>query len=111
RHPGNHRAGRKQVYPWFLLGGPRCIVHGSLTLIFSIMSLLIGSTTIGLVLAFLALGIFISFRVFKFPDITAEGSFTLGASTAAALIVAGVNPLVASIIAFFAGMIAGSATG
>lgn len=75
------------------------------------MSLLIGSTTIGLVLAFLALGIFISFRVFKFPDITAEGSFTLGASTAAALIVAGVNPLVASIIAFFAGMIAGSATG
>lgn len=75
------------------------------------MSLLIGSTTIGLVLAFLALGIFISFRIFKFPDITAEGSFTLGASTGAALIIAGVNPLVASIIAFFAGMMAGSATG
>jgi len=75
------------------------------------MSLLVGSTTIGLILALLALGIFISFRIFKFPDITAEGSFTLGAATAAALIVAGVNPLLASVVAFFAGMVAGSATG
>lgn len=39
------------------------------------MSLLIGSITIGLILSLLALGIFISFRVFDFPDITAEGSF------------------------------------
>ncbi len=75
------------------------------------MSLLVGSTIIGLILALLALGIFISFRIFEFPDITAEGSFTLGAATASALIVAGVNPLVASAVAFFAGMFAGSATG
>jgi putative ABC transport system permease protein len=75
------------------------------------MSLLVGSTIIGLILALLALGIFISFRIFEFPDITAEGSFTLGAATASALIVAGVNPLVASAVAFFAGMCAGSATG
>ena len=44
------------------------------------MSLLIGSITIGLILALLALGIFISFRIFNFADITAEGSITLGAS-------------------------------
>lgn len=75
------------------------------------MSLLIGSFTIGLILALLALGIFISFRVFEFPDITAEGSFTFGASTAAALIFTGVNPLVASLIAFLAGVFAGSVTG
>ncbi len=75
------------------------------------MSLLIGSFTIGLILALLALGIFISFRIFDFPDITAEGSFTFGAATAASLIVAGVNPLLASLIAFFAGMVAGSITG
>lgn len=75
------------------------------------MSLLIGSTTIGLILALLALGIFISFRIFDFPDITAEGSFTFGAATAASLIVAGMNPLLASFIAFLAGMSAGAVTG
>lgn len=75
------------------------------------MSLLIGSLIIGLILALLALGIFISFRVFNFPDITAEGSFTFGAATAAALIVAGVNPLLASVAAFFAGTLAGAVTG
>lgn len=75
------------------------------------MSLLIGSTTIGLILALLALGIFISFRIFDFPDITAEGSFTFGAATAASLIVAGVNPLLASLAAFMAGMAAGAVTG
>lgn len=75
------------------------------------MSLLIGSIIIGLILALLALGIFISFRIFDFPDITAEGSFTFGAATGAALIVAGVNPLLASLIAFFAGMAAGAVTG
>ncbi|HPR32572.1 MAG TPA: ABC transporter permease [Prolixibacteraceae bacterium] len=75
------------------------------------MSLLIGSFTIGLILALLALGIFISFRVFDFPDITAEGSFTFGAATAASLIVAGVNPLLSSLVAFIAGMAAGAVTG
>lgn len=75
------------------------------------MSLLIGSTTIGLILALLALGIFISFRIFSFPDITAEGSFTFGAATGTALIVGGMNPLPASIIAFIAGMLAGALTG
>ena len=75
------------------------------------MSLLIGSFTIGLILALLALGSFISFRVFNFPDITAEGSFTFGAATAASLIVTGMNPLLASLIAFIAGMVAGAVTG
>jgi len=59
----------------------------------------------------LALGIFISFRIFDFPDITAEGSFTFGASVAAALIIAGLNPWLASFIAFIAGMVAGATTG
>jgi putative tryptophan/tyrosine transport system permease protein len=75
------------------------------------MSLLIGSVTIGLILSLLAFGIFISFRIFDFPDITAEGSFTFGAATAASLIVAGTNPLLASLIAFIAGMAAGAVTG
>ncbi len=75
------------------------------------MTLLIGSITIGLVLALLALGIFISFRIFDFPDITAEGSFTFGAAITASLIVAGTNPVIATVLAFIGGMLAGSATG
>jgi len=75
------------------------------------MSLLVGAITIGLILALLALGIFISFKIFNFADITAEGSITLGASIAAALIVAGVEPVTATIIAMFGGFVAGALTG
>ena len=75
------------------------------------MTLLIGSMTIGLVLALLALGIFISFRIFDFPDITAEGSFTFGAAITASLIVAGINPVAATLMAFCGGLLAGTATG
>ena len=59
----------------------------------------------------MALVIYISFRIFDFPDITAEGSITLGAAVAATLLVAGVNPLVATTAAFCSGMAAGALTG
>ena len=75
------------------------------------MSLLIGALTIGSILSLLALGVFISFRIFDFPDITADGSSTLGAAVAAALIVKGVNPLAATAAGFVAGFLAGSVTG
>lgn len=75
------------------------------------MTLLIGSWTIGLILALLALGAFISFRIFAFPDITADGSLTLGASVAAALIVNGYSPWGATLAAMCAGAIAGGITG
>jgi putative ABC transport system permease protein len=75
------------------------------------MSLLIGAMTIGLILSLLALGVFISFRIFEFPDITADGSSTLGAAVAAAMIVKGANPLIASAAGFAAGFAAGSLTG
>jgi putative ABC transport system permease protein len=75
------------------------------------MLLLIGALTIGLILSLLALGVFISFRIFSFPDITAEGSVTLGASVTAVLLVAGVHPLWATAAAFAAGALAGAVTG
>jgi len=75
------------------------------------MSLLIGALTIGLILSLLALGVFISFRIFDFPDITADGSSTLGAAVAAALIVKGINPVLATAVGFAAGFLAGSVTG
>jgi putative ABC transport system permease protein len=75
------------------------------------MTLLIGALTIGLILSLLALGVFISFRVFNFPDITADGSVTLGAAIAAVLLVGGVSPFIATAAGFCGGMVAGAATG
>ncbi|MGB7292871.1 MAG: ABC transporter permease [Thermodesulfobacteriota bacterium] len=75
------------------------------------MTLLIGAFTIGLILSLLALGVFISFRVFDFPDITADGSITFGAAVAAILIVKGSNPALATVAGFFAGFLAGTVTG
>jgi len=75
------------------------------------MNLLVGTFTIGFILSLLALGVFISFRIFAFPDITADGSVTLGASVAATLLVHGVTPPIASLAAFVAGTLAGACTG
>ncbi len=75
------------------------------------MTLLVGSWTVGLILALLALGVFISFRIFAFPDITADGSLTLGAAVAAALIVRGYSPWTATAAAIVAGALAGGTTG
>ena len=75
------------------------------------MSLVIGAFTIGAILSLLALGIFVSFRVFEFPDITVDGSITLGAAVAATLLVAQVHPVLATGVACLAGAVAGATTG
>src|ERR1700677_3104775 len=74
------------------------------------MTLLIGSLTIGLILSLLAFGILISFRVVQFEDLTVDGSFSLGAATAALLIVSGTNPLLATLCGALAGATAGAVT-
>ncbi len=75
------------------------------------MSLLIGSLLIGFILSLLALGVYISFRIFAFPDITAEGSITLGAAVAGILLVQGWPPLAATAAGALSGMVAGAITG
>src|SRR6476660_9946564 len=75
------------------------------------MSLLIGALTIGLILSLLGLGVFVSFRVFDFPDITTEGTITLGASVAAVMIVKGYNPVYATLAATGCGVLGGAMTG
>jgi putative tryptophan/tyrosine transport system permease protein len=75
------------------------------------MLLLIGAFTIGLILSLLAFGVFVSFRIFSFPDITTEGSLTLGGAVTAVLIVAGLSPLTATALSFVAGALAGATTG
>ena len=75
------------------------------------MTLLVGALTLGLILALLAFGVYVSFRIFNIPDITAEGSVTLGASVAAALIVAGYEAMLSTVVGALAGMVAGTVTG
>ena len=75
------------------------------------MTLVLGAWTIGLILSLLAFGVYISFRIFRFSDITVDGSITLGAAVAAVLLLAGTNPVVASAAAFCAGLAAGATTG
>ena len=69
-----------------------------------------GAVELGLVYAFVALGVYLAFRVLDFPDLTVDGSFPLGAAVTAVLIVAGVNPWLAALVAMLAGATAGVVT-
>jgi putative ABC transport system permease protein len=75
------------------------------------VTLLIGAFTIGIILSLLALGVFVSFRVFDFPDITADASITLGAAVTAALIVRHADPFLATLAGCGCGALAGMLTG
>jgi len=64
----------------------------------------------GLVYGFVAVGVYITFRVLAFPDLTVDGSFPLGGAVAAILIINGVNPWLSTLAALCAGLIAGLGT-
>jgi putative ABC transport system permease protein len=74
------------------------------------MITLLSTWTFGLALALVALGVFVSYRLFSFPDITTDGSFTLGAVVTAVLLTAGCDPLVATLGGMGAGGLAGCTT-
>lgn len=69
-----------------------------------------GAVELGLVFAFVSIGVYLAFRVLDFPDLTVDGSFPLGAAVTAVLILAGVNPWLAALVAMVAGAIAGLVT-
>ncbi len=72
---------------------------------------LLGALEIGLIFSLVALGVFISFRLLRFPDLTVDGSFPLGGAVAATLISSGVDPFTSTIAATAAGALAGLVTG
>lgn len=72
---------------------------------------MITAVELGLIYAVMALGVYLTFRILNFPDLTVDGSFTTGGGTAAILIINGVPPLAASAAAFGAGLVAGTVTG
>lgn len=69
-----------------------------------------GAVELGLVYAFVAIGVYLAFRVLDFPDLTVDGSFPLGAAVTAVLIIAGVNPWLSAAVAMVAGAGAGLVT-
>lgn len=75
------------------------------------MNLVVSSIGQGLLWALLGLGLYLTFRILDFCDMTVEGTFPLGAATAAAAIAHGMNPLLATLLAIVVGMIAGLITG
>lgn len=74
-------------------------------------SALIGTLEQGLIYGVMALGVYITFRILDFPDLTVDGSFPLGAAVVAKIIADGGNPLLGSLLAMGAGIVAGLATG
>ena len=71
---------------------------------------LLGAVELGLVFAFVGLGVYLSFRILDFPDLTVDGSFPLGAAVAAVAIVGGLDPWLATLLAILAGACAGLVT-
>src|SRR6056297_2184768 len=75
------------------------------------LSFVLTSLEQGLAFALMALGVFITFRILDFADLTVDGSLPLGAAVSARLITAGVNPFFSLAAAVFAGGLAGTITG
>ncbi|MEJ2762792.1 ABC transporter permease [Photobacterium sp. MCCC 1A19761] len=71
---------------------------------------LLGTLEIGLVYGLVALGVYLTFRVLDFPDLTVDGSFPMGAAVAATAIVAGIDPWTATLLAILAGGLCGLVT-
>ncbi|AUI53030.1 ABC transporter permease [Arthrobacter crystallopoietes] len=72
---------------------------------------MIVAVELGLIYAIMALGVYLTFRILNFPDLTVDGSFTTGAAVASIMIINGYSPVVSTVAAFGAGLVAGWITG
>lgn len=72
---------------------------------------MVSAIVLGLLYAVMALGVYLTFRILEFADLTVDGSFTTGAALGAVAIIKGVPPVVAVLIAFVGGLVAGIVTG
>lgn len=70
-----------------------------------------GAVELGLLYALMALGVYITFRILDFPDLTVDGSFTTGGAIVAIMISNGYSPWLSTFAAFLGGLVAGSITG
>jgi len=75
------------------------------------MDLLINILEQGLIFSIVAIGVYITYRILDFPDLSVDGTFPLGAAVAAICLIQGINPFAASAAAFAAGCLGGAITG
>ena len=75
------------------------------------MSLILSVLEQGMIYAIMALGIYITYKILDFPDLTVDGSFPMGAALTCVLIAKGVNPLLTLPVSFLAGVAVGVLTG
>ena len=75
------------------------------------MTLVTSTIGQGLLWGILALGLYLSFRILNFPDMTVEGTFPFGAAVCVTALIHGASPLLATLFSFIAGMITGAVTG
>ena len=75
------------------------------------MSIIIGVLEEGLIYAIMSLGVYITYKILDFPDLSVDGTFPMGAALTAALILKGLPPVLILLIAFLAGALAGIITG
>ena len=75
------------------------------------MSLILGVLEQGLIYAILALGVYITYKILDFPDLSVDSTFPLGAAVTAVMISAGVHPLLTLPVSMIAGAVAGAITG
>ena len=75
------------------------------------LDMIVSTVTQGLIYALLSYGIYITYKILDFPDLTVDGSFPLGAAVTAVLLIKGFNPYIALLVAMAAGAVAGLVTG
>ncbi|MFC4808644.1 ABC transporter permease [Paenibacillus sp. GCM10023250] len=75
------------------------------------LTALTGAVELGLLYALMALGVYITFRILDFPDLTVDGSYTTGGAVAAIMITHGYSPVIATLCALLCGLAAGACTG
>ena len=75
------------------------------------MSIIIGVIEEGLIYAIMALGLYITYKILDFPDLSVDGTFPMGAAVTAMLILKGVHPVLTLVLSFAAGLLAGCITG
>jgi len=76
-----------------------------------ILDLITGTLTQGLIYALLSYGVFITYKILDFPDLTVDGSFPLGAAVTAVLLTMGFDPYLSLLLVLAVGALAGLATG
>ena len=75
------------------------------------MSIIIGVMEEGLIYAIMALGLYITYKILDFPDLSVDGTFPMGAAVTAMLILKGVHPALTLVLSFAAGLLTGCITG